>query len=267
MQYKNTNKRRKMAVEAIVISVTMVFALASNIYGHNIQIALANTKNNNSPTRTSSSSSNPNQMSSSPAASSSSTDKATKLVLALRDLWADHTGWTRNYIISFVAGLPDTNFAPQRLLKNQVDIGNSIKPFYGSEAGDKLTSLIKDHIMGAVDLLKATKSGNTTGTAAAEKWYENADQIATFLSNANPNWSKVAWKSMLDYHLAVTKSEAVARLTGNYAADITAYDKVRQGANMMSDTLVEGIVKQFPGKFSSSVGTTTIATAAHAISG
>jgi hypothetical protein len=143
---KITNKRRKMAVEAIVISVTMVFALASNIYGHNIQIALADTKNN-SPTRTSSSSSNPNQMSSSPAASSSSTDKATKLVLALRDLWADHTGWTRNYIISFVAGLPDTNFAAQRLLKNQVDIGNAIKPYYGNEAGDKLTSLLKDHIM------------------------------------------------------------------------------------------------------------------------
>jgi hypothetical protein len=258
MQYKNKNKRKKMAVEAIVISVTMVFALASNMYGHNIQIALADTKNNNSPTRTSSSSSNPNQMSSSPAASSSSTDKATKLVLALRDLWADHTGWTRNYIISFVAGLPDTNFAAQRLLKNQVDIGNAIKPFYGNVAGDKLTSLLKDHIMGAVDLLKAAKAGNTTGAAAAEKkWYENADQIATFLSSANPNWSKIALKSMLDNHLALTKSEAVARLTGNYAADITAYDKVRQEANMMSDTLVDGIVKQFPGKFASSVGTIT----------
>jgi hypothetical protein len=260
MQYKNTNKRRKMAVEAIVISVTMVFALASNMHGQNIQIALADTKNNNSPTRTSSSSSNPNQMSSSPDASSSSTDKATKLVLALRDLWADHTGWTRNYIISFVAGLPDTNFAAQRLLKNQVDIGNAIKPFYGNGAGDKLTSLLKDHIMGAVDLLKAAKAGNTTGAAAAEKkWYENVDQIATFPSSANPNWSKVALKSMLDNHLALTKSEAVARLTGKYAADITAYDKVRQEANMMSDALADGIVKQFPGKFASSDGTTTTA--------
>jgi hypothetical protein len=257
MQYKNKNKRKKMAVEAIVISVTMVFALASNMYGHNIQIALADTKNNNSPTRTSSSSSNPNQMSSSPAASSSSTDKATKLVLALRDLWADHTGWTRNYIISFVAGLPDTNLGAQRLLKNQEDIGNAIKPFYGNEAGNKLTSLLKDHIMGAVDLLKAAKAGNTTGAAAAEKWYENADLIATFLSSANPNWSKEALKSMLDNHLALTKSEAVARLTGNYSADITAYDKVRQEANMMSDALADGIIKQFPDKFSSNVGATT----------
>ncbi len=95
------------------------------------------------------------------------------------------------------------------------------------------------------------EAGNTTGAAAAEKkWYENTDQIATFLSNANPYWSKEALKNMLDNHLALTKAEAVARLTGNYTADIATYDKVRQEANMMSDALVDGIVNQFPNKFS-----------------
>jgi hypothetical protein len=260
MQHKNANKRMKMAVEVIAISVAMVFAFASNINGHNMQIAIADTKNNNSPTATTNSS-NTNQMSPTQAASSGSTDKATKLVLALRDLWVDHTGWTRNYIISFVAGLPDTNLVAQRLLKNQEDIGNAIKPFYGTEAGNKLTSLLKDHIMGAVDLLKAAKAGNKTGAAAAEKkWYDNADQIATFLSKANPNWSKVALKNMLDNHLALTKAEAVARLTGNYATDIATYDKVRQEANMMSDALVDGIVKQFPDKFPSTVAITSTTT-------
>jgi hypothetical protein len=163
----------------------------------------------------------------------------------------DHTGWTRNYIISFVAGLPDTTLVAERLLKNQEDIGNAIKPFYGTESANKLTSLLKGHITGAVELLNAATTGNTTGAAAAEnKWYENADQIATFLSSANPNWSKEALKNMLDNHLALTKSEAVARLTGNYAADIATYDKVRQEANMISHALVDGIVKQFPDKFS-----------------
>ena len=147
--------------------------------------------------------------------------------------------------------MPDTTAVAERLLKNQEDIGNAIKPFYGTEAANKLTSLLKGHILGAVELLKAAKAGSTTGAAAAEKkWYENADQIATFLSNANPNWPKEALKNMLDNHLALTKAEAVARLTGNYAADIATYDKVRQEANMMSDALVDGIVKQFPNKFS-----------------
>jgi hypothetical protein len=257
---KNNIKRKSMASQAAIITLSILFALATNIYGHNVQAAIAAKKNNSLGAATiTSSASDLNQTSSPGAASSRSlvTDDATKLVLALRDLWVDHTGWTRNYIISSVAGLPDTTLVAERLLKNQEDIGNAIKPFYGTEAANELTSLLKGHIMGAVDVLNAAKAGNTTGAAAAEKkWYENADQIATFLSSANPNWSKEALKNMLDNHLALTKAEAVARLTGNYAADISTYDKVRQEANMMSDALVDGILKQFPNKFSQTSGTT-----------
>lgn len=176
---------------------------------------------------------------------------AINLVLGLRDLWVDHTVYTRNYIISFVAGLPDTNVVAARLLKNQEDLGNAIKPFYWEQADTKLTGLLKAHILGAVALLKAAKAGNTTGAAAAEKkWYENANQIATFLSSANPNWPVQDLKTMLYYHLALTKSEAVARLTGNYTADIAAFDKIHRQAVMMSDELADGIIKQFPNKFS-----------------
>ena len=258
---KNNIKRKKLAIETAITSVVVLFALASNIQGHNIQIAIAAKKNSSGDSAAittitataTSSTSDPNQTSSPSVASSSSfaTDEAIKLVLTMRDLWVDHTGWTRNYIISFVGGLPDTTLVAERLLKNQEDIGNVIKPFYGTKAAAKLTNLLKGHITGAVELLNAAKAGNTTVAAAAEKeWYENADQIATFLSNANPYWSKEALKNMLDNHLALTKTEAVARLTGNYTADIATYDKVSQEANMMSDALVDGIVKQFPNKFS-----------------
>ena len=226
-KYEKNIKRKKLAIETAIISVVMLFALASNIQGHNIQIAIAAKKNSSGDSAAittitataTSSTSDPNQTSSPSVASSSSfaSDEAIKLVLTLRDLWVDHTGWTRNYIISFVGGLPDTTLVAERLLKNQEDIGNVIKPFYGTKAAAKLTNLLKGHITGAVELLNAAKAGNTTvAAAAAEKeWYENADQIATFLSNANSYWSKEALKNMLYNHLALTKTEAVARLTGS----------------------------------------------------
>ncbi len=69
------------------------------------------------------------------------------------------------------------------LLKSQEDIGNAIKQFYGEQAGNQLTSQLKDYITIAVDLLEAGKAGNSTVSAETEeKWYANADEIATFLS-------------------------------------------------------------------------------------
>ena len=183
------------------------------------------------------------------------TDAQTQLVLAMRDLWVDHTEWTRMYIVSFLADLPDADVAAQRLLKNQEDIGNAIKPFYGEEAGNKLIELLKGHILVAVDLVKAAKAGDSNATAVSEReWYQNADEIATFLSAANPNWSKDDLMKMLSKHLTLTKAEAVARLTGNYTGDIATFDQIHKQANGMSDTIVAGIVKQFPERFSTTVG-------------
>ncbi|HKU49361.1 MAG TPA: hypothetical protein VJP79_05390 [Nitrososphaera sp.] len=177
--------------------------------------------------------------------------KAAELRIALRDLWADHVVWTRLYIMSAAAGTPDVDAAAQRLLKNQEDIGDSIKPFYGEEAGDELTSLLKDHILIAVDLLNAAKAGDDEAADEAEgRWYDNADDIATFLSKANPeNWPQEATAEMLKEHLALTKTEAVARLTGDYATDVETFDEIFDQSMIMADHLADGIVKQFPKEF------------------
>jgi hypothetical protein len=68
------------------------------------------------------------------------------LKMAERKLWIDHVGWTRNFIVSDLAALPDKEILLQRLLKNQDDIGASIKPYYGDESGNKLTKLLREHI-------------------------------------------------------------------------------------------------------------------------
>lgn len=169
---------------------------------------------------------------------------------AMRRLWEDHIVWTRNVILNIIDGLDGTDMAVQRLLKNQDDIGNAVKPFYGEDGGKKLSELLRSHITIAADLLKAAKSGdNNAFNDANKKWFDNADEISAFLSSANPNWDKSDMTKMMHTHLDLTTSEAVARLKKDYSADIEAYDKVHDEILMMSDMLADGIIKQFPDKF------------------
>lgn len=176
--------------------------------------------------------------------------KREDLRLAMRQLWEDHITYTRNFIISTLADLPDQQAVTERLLANQKDIGNAVKPYYGAEAGDKLTGLLREHILIAADVVKAAKVGSTDSLAKAQKrWNANGKDIAAFLSGANPNWSKSSLESMLQKHLDFTTGEVVARLQKNWVADIKSYDDGHMHMMMFSDALTEGIVKQFSNKF------------------
>lgn len=171
------------------------------------------------------------------------------LKTGMRKLWSEHVLWTRQYIVDAAAGLPSADATSKRLLRNQEDIGNAIVPYYGSAAGAKLTDLLKQHILIAVDVVAAAKAGDNTKLADADKrWHDNAADLATFLSSANPNWPKQALLSMLNEHLALTTQEATARLQQRWDDDIAAFDKVFSQAMMMADALSDGIAKQFPGK-------------------
>jgi hypothetical protein len=181
------------------------------------------------------------------AASSS----APELRTAMRKLWSDHVIRTRQYIVSAVAGDPSAQAASVRLLKNQEDIGNAVAQYYGNAAGAKLTDLLKQHILIAVDLVSAAKAGDAAKQADADRrWHENAAEIATFLSGANPNWPRQTLLDMLNQHLALTTQEAVARLQQKWSDDTAAFDRIFSQAMEMADALTNGIAKQFPTKVS-----------------
>jgi hypothetical protein len=166
-------------------------------------------------------------------------------------LWEEHVMWTRLAIISLTTNAPDTQATVGRLLQNQTDIGNAVKPFYGAAAGKQLTSLLREHILIAADLIGVAQKGDQAGVAAQQaRWTKNADEIATFLSKANPRyWKLGAMKTMMHTHLRLTTDEVVARLTQNWAADVKAYDRVEREILQMSAMLADGLVAQFPTRF------------------
>jgi hypothetical protein len=178
------------------------------------------------------------------------TAKELKLRNDMRKLWEDHVTWTRLAVISLTSGTADTNATVARLLRNQTDIGNAVKPFYGRAAGAELTRLLKEHITIAAALITAAKAGDKPAQAAAQtRWETNADQIARFLSRANPHWKLGPMRSMLRDHLRLTTREVVARLQRNWTADVAAYDEIHRQALHMADMLSTGIVGQFPKRF------------------
>ncbi|HEY9457859.1 MAG TPA: hypothetical protein VIQ56_08140, partial [Gaiella sp.] len=168
--------------------------------------------------------------------------------LALRStmdrLWQEHVVWTRLAIISLTTGAPDTKETVARLLRNQTDLGNAVKPFYGAAAGKQLTALLREHILIAADLIAVAQKGDGAGVSAQQaRWTKNADQIADFLSAANPrNWRQGEMRHMMHEHLRLTTNEVVARLKQEWTADVKAYDRVEREILHMSEMLADGLV-------------------------
>ena len=170
---------------------------------------------------------------------------------AMRKLWEDHITWTRLAIVSFAHDLPDLAATENRLLRNQTDIGNAVKPYYGRAAGNRLTALLKEHIVGAVALLQAAKAGDPAMIQQrSDEWYANGKQIADFLHEANPrHWPRGELRKMMRMHLDQTLAEATHRLQGDYEADIRDYERIHRHILEMADTLSAGIIAQFPRRF------------------
>ncbi|HEY8200924.1 MAG TPA: hypothetical protein VII47_06195, partial [Actinomycetota bacterium] len=174
---------------------------------------------------------------------------------AMHRLWTDHAVWTRDYVVAALAEAPDAEAAAGRLLRNQEDIGGAIVPLYGEEAGAKLTDLLKQHILIAVDLVDAAKKADERRFEREDKrWDDNAAEIAEFLAGANPHWPEDDVRDLLAQHLALTKKEVVARLEKNWEGDVSAFDDIMTEILTLADALADGIVKQFPERFGSEDG-------------
>lgn len=172
------------------------------------------------------------------------------LYSGMRTLWAEHMQWTYDTVVAFASDSDGLNATIDRILQNQVDIGNAIASYYGDEAGAQLTELLSTHIKDAVPVLVAARAGDTAALdAAVADWYANAEEIGDFLASANTAWDQSDMRDMMKMHITQTIVYASDILGGDFEKAIVDYDDAEAHMVEMADMLSMGIIAQFPDKF------------------
>ncbi len=176
--------------------------------------------------------------------------KTVDLRLALRSLWEEHIFWVRNVVLMTKQGNKGAaKAAEDQAVQNAKDISNAIVPYYGKEAGDKLFGLLAGHYGAVKDFMNADFSGKKEARdAAMNKMLKNADEIATFLSSANPNWPKDAILGALKTHGGYHMTQIEQIHAKNYAGEAKTWASMKTQIDQVADVLADGIVKQFPQK-------------------
>lgn len=184
-------------------------------------------------------------------AASPDTDKAAQTTAALRDLWVGHVFWVRSVVVATLDGnTAARTAADKKAVANAKQIAASIAPYYGQAASDKLFGLLGGHY-GAVKQYLDAGTDKTKQDAAAKALTDNAAEIATFLSGANPNLSRAAVLSMLAAHGGHHMTQIQQLRAKQYDQEAQTWETMKNHMYTLADTLAGAIAKQFPDKFAS----------------
>lgn len=171
---------------------------------------------------------------------------------ALRALWQGHIDAVRKVVVAEIAGNHAAlKTAEGEVVANAHGIANAIAPYYGQPAADKLFPLLAGHYGAVKAYLDASlaKDAKAQG-AATEKLTSNADQIATFLSTANPHLPKATLMELLQVHASHHIDQIQELIAKDTAAEVKTRAAMSAHMNVIADALANGIAAQFPAKFS-----------------
>jgi hypothetical protein len=102
--------------------------------------------------------------------------------------------------------------------------------------------------------MNATFAGNKEAmNAGVQKMNKNAEEIAAFLSSANPNWPRGALLAAVAAHVGFHMAQIEAINAKDFSSEAKTWEAMKNQVYTIADTLADGIVKQFPQKFGESM--------------
>jgi hypothetical protein len=182
------------------------------------------------------------------AANSANSAKVAATKKAVENLWIGHINAVRKVVVAEIAG-QDTRTAQGDVVSNAHAIADAIAGFYGKPAGEKLFTLLAAHYGAVKAYLDATVAKDSAKqSAATDKITANVDDIATFLSGANPYLPKATVAEMFTVHGSHHISQIQQLAAKDTAAEAKTQVQMKDHMIAIADALVDAIARQFPEK-------------------
>jgi len=138
--------------------------------------------------------------------------------------------------------------AEDQVVANARQIAGAIEPYYGKAASEKLFGLLAGHYGAVKEYLVA--QDKAAQDAAWKKLGANAEEIAKFLSGANPNLPIDTLRGLLIAHGGHHVQQITQLRAKDYAGEAQTWEAMKQHMYVIADALAGAIAKQFPTKFS-----------------
>ena len=178
--------------------------------------------------------------------------RASQTAAVLRDLWVGHIFWVRAVSMATINKDDQASTAAeQQAVTNAQSIAATIEPFYGAAAEDSFFKLLVGHYGAVKAYLVATVAGDASAqSAATQSLTSNADEIATFLSKANPHLPKDALQGMLLAHGGHHIQQIQQLKDRKYEAEAKTWNEMKAHVYGIADATADALAKQFSAKFS-----------------
>jgi len=178
-------------------------------------------------------------------------DKVSQTAAVLRDLWVDHIFWIRNVTLAtFNKNDPAMKAAEQQVVANAQSIAATIEPFYGAAAKESFFKLLAGHYGAVKAYLVATANGDAPAQATAtQSITSNAEEIAIFLSKANPYLPKDAVNGLLLAHGGHHIQQIQELKDRKYDAEAKTWESMKDHVYQIADATADALAKQFAKKF------------------
>ncbi|TCV86421.1 hypothetical protein [Sulfurirhabdus autotrophica] len=178
-------------------------------------------------------------------------DKISLTDAALRDLWIGHAFWVRAVVTETMNGNSvAAAVAEKETVNNAKQLAASIEPFYGKAASETLFKLLAGHYTAVKGYLIATQNKNETRqNETRQDMIDNVEQIAAFLSKANPNLPIDALRGMLLAHGGHHIQQIQQVANQQYAEEAQTWEAMKTHMVGIADALTVALAKQFPAQF------------------